>query len=131
MSQRIINVKQLNDGTEQACIHYLVEGSGPIAFDSLPSLRGTLPPKVNGYIACNPEQNTIFPQMRNGETLVCVHSNEVRAVTCPKCLATEEAKAMLAKAIASEDAVPVMSARDVAAYNETIKTMVEKVVAGV
>jgi len=43
-------------------------------------------------IACNPLQNSINPQVAgNGERVMCIPSDDIRAVTCPKCLATQEA----------------------------------------
>lgn len=97
----ILNVKILNDGTERVLIHWLMEAAdGPI--ETKPNIIGTErgPLKlggVRGRIACNPEQNSVNPQHNGQEVLMCMHSNDVRAATCPKCLATDEAKALLAK----------------------------------
>ncbi len=123
MSQRVLNVKQLQDGTERVCIHYLVEGDGPISFKSMAGVRIPGREQVIGYIACNPEQNTIFPQVRNGETFLCIQSNEVRAVTCPKCLATPAAIAMLDRLKDTESITPVMTAEDVAGINQLAKSV--------
>jgi hypothetical protein len=49
---------------------------------------------ATGRIACQPARTSVAPEQNPGQapTLV-VHSPDVRAVTCPACLATEEAKA--------------------------------------
>lgn len=97
----ILNVKILNDGSERVLIHWLIEDDkGPI--ETKPNVMVTErgPFKlggVRGRIACNPEQNSVNPQHRGQEVLMCMHSNDVRAATCQKCLATDEAKALLAK----------------------------------
>ena len=95
----ILNVKMLGDGSGRACIHWLVESDkGPIETQERFAITQLGPIKlggVKGYIACNPQQNTVNPQNRGGETLMCMHTNEVRAATCPKCLATPEAVALL------------------------------------
>jgi hypothetical protein len=89
MATRILNVKLVPDGSGRAMIHWLQEdAAGPIkttghdVYKCMPAFRGR--------IACNPAQNTVNPQQRNGETLLCLHSNDARAVTCPKCMATPE-----------------------------------------
>lgn len=91
----ILNVKMLSDGSGRVCIHWLIQDeAGPIKTTARPDLAKLT--TTSGRIACNPKQNSVNPVDRNGEHLMCLHSPEVRAVTCPKCLATPEAIALLA-----------------------------------
>jgi hypothetical protein len=94
--KRIINLKGLNDGTGRVCVHWFVEGSGPIHLTGHPQLRAVTKQGTNivGHIACNPDQNSLNPVVRNGETLICSRSEDPRAVTCPKC--KESADAVMA-----------------------------------
>ena len=94
----ILNVRSLPDG--RILIHWLVEDdNGPIETkpNVMVTARGPLRlGGVKGYIACRTEQNSVNPQHRGQEILMCMHSNDVRAATCPKCLETEKAKETLA-----------------------------------
>jgi hypothetical protein len=51
---------------------------------------------AQGYIACNKRQNTVLPQQQGDRTLLCCHTNEARAVTCPECQKTPEWTKMMA-----------------------------------
>lgn len=95
--KRVVNMRLLADGTWRACIHWLVEGAGPIKMEGHPQLRAAakMPTQVTGHIACNPAQNSLNPQTRNGEICLCLNSNDLRAVSCPKCRETPEAIAEL------------------------------------
>lgn len=97
----ILNVKLLNDGSRKLLIHWLIQdANGPITTigKSVVTPRGPFKlGGVRGRVACNPEQNSVNPQHRGQEVLMCLHSGEVRAATCKKCLATDEAQALLAK----------------------------------
>lgn len=103
----ILNVKLLNDGSWRVLIHWLIEDeAGPISTNSktVVTPRGAMKlGGVKGRIACNPLQNTVNPQHHGQEVMMCMHSNDVRASTCPKCLATDEAKELLAKYAESVD----------------------------
>ena len=102
--QRVVVMKRLKDGSGRCCIHYLVrDDSGPITM--LDCEIVAMPYKVGGRarIACNKEQNTVTPQERGQEVFQCLRSDDVRAVTCPDCLATKEAKDMLAHYAEMED----------------------------
>lgn len=88
----ILNLKRLTDGTERLCIHWLVESSEG-SIETQPNTKITERGAfklggVKGYIACNPKQNSVNPQHRGQEVMMCLHTNEIRAVTCPKCLDT-------------------------------------------
>lgn len=91
---RVVNVRLLKDGTNRVCIHWLQEvKDGPIRYECDSQFRRNSgqSTQVVARIACRPEQTTIFPQQRGAEQLLCVHSSEIRAVTCPDCLATPAA----------------------------------------
>ena len=94
----ILNVKLLKDGTGRVCIHWLQESQeGPLEISGNAQLKKAMgqPLVFRGRIACNPKQNTVNPQHKGQEVLMCMHSNEIRAVTCPACLAVPEAIELL------------------------------------
>ena len=96
---RVVVMKQLKDGSGRICVHWFVRDTdGPITTPRGEQMTASgmwRKGGVKGRIACNPTQNTIVPQERGMETLLCCHTDDVRAATCPDCLATDEAKAML------------------------------------
>lgn len=105
----ILNIKLLKDGSGRVCIHYFVRDETglietPKGENRLKGLGG-----VKGRIACHPQQNTIVPQNQGMETLLCMNSDDVRAVTCPDCLATIEARAMLDHYAGSVDVAPQLA----------------------
>jgi hypothetical protein len=97
-------IRMLPDKSGWVRIHWFVrEPKGPI--QTLPSRDPTyaqlpdghpMKPGTRGYIACQRSRTTVTPELKNGVWHPCPHSDDVRAATCPECLATEEAKAMLA-----------------------------------
>jgi hypothetical protein len=97
---RTVNVKMLRDGTGRVCIHWFIRGDGPIstAVNVVPSVLGMITiGGVKGWIACNREQNTVSPQVQNGETFLCCHTDDPRAATCPSCKAVPEYAKMMAE----------------------------------
>ena len=101
-SAMILNVKMLPDKSGRVLIHWLQEGveggtAYPIKIQGHPQLRAQCGQSVviNARIACNPKQNSVNPQHRGQEVFMCMHSNDVRAVTCPQCLATVDAVELL------------------------------------
>lgn len=93
MTQRVVNQRLLNDGSGRVCIHMFVrDEAGPCVNPSSKQGQGAI-----GYIACNKQQNSVTPQMRNGETLVCTFSDDARAVTCPGCVASDEYRGQMAE----------------------------------
>jgi hypothetical protein len=52
-------------------------------------------PGAKGYIACQKSRTSVEPELRNGVWYPCPHTDDVRAASCPECLETPEAKAML------------------------------------
>lgn len=104
----ILNLKQLKDGSGRVCVHWLIpdesglietHGSigvsgGGTGFKAGPFLDKNVVKKWR--VACNPKQNSINPQVApSGERFMCIPTDEIRAVTCPACLATEEAVAAM------------------------------------
>ncbi len=90
---RTVVVRQLPDGRSR--IHWLrPTPDGPISTHrrEQPTQYGPIVlGGVTGTIACNPEQNTVYPQEVNGEVLVCLHTIDANhAVTCPECRETPE-----------------------------------------
>ncbi len=107
------------DGTGRIRIHYLVrdDASGKIVFDqSLTNENdalGGLKQADDGMIAvsvastfrfkkrsawrvaCNPEQNSLQPQVANGQRYMCVAPPDPLATTCPACLASEDHRAAM------------------------------------
>lgn len=120
----ILNVKLLPDKSGRVLIHWLQEdtfdaskegadslkplahlvkeadapgGAFPIKINGHPQLRGGVGQAVvaNARIACNVKQNSVNPLHRGQEVFMCMHSNDVRAVTCPRCLETKDAVELL------------------------------------
>jgi len=89
----IINIKVLPDGRGK--IHWFIRGEGPIENPIRVDQTEIGPITLGGakgWIACNPQQNTVLPQQIGMEHYLCLHSDEPRAVTCPDCIKTEEFK---------------------------------------
>lgn len=96
---RIVNIRLLGDGSGRVCVHWFIRDEiGPIRTPGTAHMTalGPIPfGGVVGRIACNPDQNTVTTQQNGMEFFPCCHSDDVRAATCPKCLETSEAKAMI------------------------------------
>jgi len=91
---RTVNVRLLKDGTGRVCIHWFVrDPQGKIKMPTGEAMSNLGPMQfggAQGRIACNPNQNTVVPQHVGGNILLCCHSDDVRAVTCPDCQKTAE-----------------------------------------
>lgn len=94
-----IDVKIMDDG--RTLIHWLREcEDGKIVVEKHPQLI-TAPwykgkDAVTKYtLVCRPEQTTVSSQKRGNVRYMCVVSGDIDAVTCPACLATQEAKIAL------------------------------------
>ena len=92
---RTVVVRRLKDGTGRTCIHWLRPDPKGLVHTGRREQPTEFGPMVfggvTGTIACNPEQNTVYPQLVNGEILVCHHTIDANdAVTCPECRATPE-----------------------------------------
>ena len=82
--------------TDVVCVHwFIVDAAGPIRTAGIKTPLG-LVGGVVGRIACNPSQTSVSTRERNGLYYPCAHSDDVRAATCPDCLKTPEAVALLA-----------------------------------
>lgn len=115
MSNTLV-VKQLKDGSGRLCIHWLVrDDAGPIKLLDV-NVPTPYPKGKQARIACNKEQNAVTPQQRGQEVFLCLRTDEIRAVTCPACLATNEAKLAFAE-IAEREEQP-LSTEDLQLLNE-------------
>jgi hypothetical protein len=96
---RVVNIKLLKDGSGRVCIHWLVQtDKDGVQMPAKTVLTGLGPVTIGGsrgYVACQSRRNDIFPQVQQDGIHVLYSSNDVRAATCPKCLETAEAKALL------------------------------------
>lgn len=98
---REVCLRTLDDGTNRVCIHWLIsDPNGPV--DTRKGctphlLDGSIVATTRGRIACNPKQTTVRAQEVGDKILVCSHTADVRAATCPKCLESPEALELLKK----------------------------------
>lgn len=98
-----VDIKLLPDG--RTLIHWLREcDDGLIAVQGHPKLREVMgrPSEGKYRLVCNPKQNTINSLKRGHVRFLCMTSNELAAVTCPKCLASVEAKKELTTPVDSD-----------------------------
>lgn len=98
-----------------ACIHLFVrDESGPFVephvldWGKLPLageydadgnqvvVDGIIAVRARGRLACDPKR-TVAPVQRGGEVTVTMRSDDPRAVTCPKCIASDLFRAAIAK----------------------------------
>jgi len=91
-----IVIRLLPDGSGRVRIHWFERcDDGPIETlqRSEPTPIGPLRlGGAKGRIACRPEQKSLSQTTREGQYQPTVHSDDVRAVTCPECQATEAYK---------------------------------------
>lgn len=89
------------DGTGRVCIHLFVQDPrGPFVEPHV--LHETEPGKLTarptrGRIACSAKIKGVAAVVRGGVTYVTHRTDDPRAVTCPKCLASREAQELLAR----------------------------------
>lgn len=91
-------IRMLPDKSGRVCIHYFVHSrEGPA--NTPGGMVGPFPfPGSQGYIACSPKTERVTPRVgADGTTTPVCHSNEARAVTCPKCRETREWKETMAQ----------------------------------
>lgn len=87
-----VSPKLLPDG--RTCIHWFIEcEDGLIVSEGRPEMRQAAGKSltIRGKIACNPKQTTVQTRIVDGVAYPCVRTEELEAVTCPKCLETKEA----------------------------------------
>lgn len=115
--KRIINISVLpgepTDGSGRVCIHLFVQGEGPATYTEPHVLhpavdehgqpvRGQLEARpTRGRLACGTPPTASRPPAgspRGGSIRVVHRTDDPRAVTCPRCKATEAYKEMMARA---------------------------------
>jgi hypothetical protein len=92
---RTVVMRPLKDDSGRVCVHWFrVDPAGPISTQGRTHQTGHGELRLGGvvgWIACNPRQNTVQPQVRGSEHFVCLHTIEAGpGVTCPECRATSE-----------------------------------------
>jgi len=101
-----VHVKLLPDGSGRVRIHYFIhDEKGPIQTPGsvVPSALG--PIQLGGFrgrIACQPGLKSILPKNVAGVLHLTPHSDDVRGVSCPECMASKEykeTKAILAETL--------------------------------
>lgn len=87
-------IKLLPDGSGRVRIHWFVhDDRGPVTTPASTTLTALGPLKLGGAkgrIACQPRRASVTPEVVGGVTTPIVHSDDVRAVTCPECRQTKE-----------------------------------------
>src|SRR5438876_1374472 len=96
MPMRTVVVRLLPDGSGRVRIHWFERlDNGPVKTpegEVMTNLGPMVFGGVSGRIACAPKMTNVSPQMVDGRANLVCHSDEVRAVTCPQCMETEEFK---------------------------------------
>lgn len=91
--------RMLPDGSGRLRIHWLCpDENGPIRTEGRTVFVGATPLRLGGAVgrvACQEAKTSILPEVRGSKAHVMEISDDVRAATCPECLATAEAKAQL------------------------------------
>lgn len=98
---------ELTNGTGRVCIHLFVRDvRGPImephvlhpALDEqgAPIKRQLVALPTRGRLACDPRR-TVAPVNRSNVTTVTPRTDDPRAVTCPRCQASAEYKALMSE----------------------------------
>ena len=108
--RRAVNVRVLPgeplDGTGRVCIHLFVpDESGPfvephvlhpVFKDGQPVKQQVQAKPTRGRLACDPKR-TVAPITRGNVTTITQRTDDPRAVTCPRCMASREYAAMMEK----------------------------------
>lgn len=108
--KRVIDMKVLPgealDGSGRVCIHLFIQDKAGVYVEPHaihPMFEGDVQVKqkvvckpTRGRLACNSRRNPTATT-RNGVTTVTPRTDDYRAVTCPKCIASAEYKAAKAK----------------------------------
>lgn len=108
--RRRLNVEVLPgeplDGTGKVCIHLFVQDPhGPfvephVLYETEPGKLGAR--KTRGRIACSSKIKGVAAVVRGGVTYVTHRTDDPRAVTCPKCIASADHKELMAVLAAKE-----------------------------
>lgn len=100
-----VNPGQPKDGTGQVCIHLVVQDEDGSFIephflhsaheeDEETVIKKLIAKPTRCRLACNPDRQAA-PVTRNGETTVTPRSDDPRAVTCPKCMASVDYAEMM------------------------------------
>lgn len=101
--KHVVNVKVLHgqptDGSGKVAIHLFVRDPNgpfvephvlyPVMDDNGQPGPGLTARATRGRLACDPRR-TVAPVVRGGVTTVTIRSDDPRAVTCPKCMASKD-----------------------------------------
>ena len=115
MTRRIVNVSvipgELLDGSGRVCIHLFIQDEqGPFVemhvlhpvYEDGKRVKQRLEVKpTRGRLVCSLTR-TVAPITRGGVTKVTLRTDDPRAVTCLKCLATKECKEILEEVALTE-----------------------------
>lgn len=115
MGKRIINMSVLpgepTDGSGRVCIHLFVQDQRgafvepsvlhPVVKDGQVVKQQLEMRPTRGRLACNPRR-LVAPVTRNGVTTITPRTDDPRAVTCPKCIASAEYMAAMKLLVAIE-----------------------------
>jgi hypothetical protein len=91
-------IRLLKDGTRRVLIHWFCRAPGGAATAAnalIPDGPKVAQGPVRGYIACQKARASLAPQKVGADSEPCTHSDDVRAVTCPDCIATKEFAEMM------------------------------------
>lgn len=106
-TKRVVDVKVLPgeplDGSGRVCIHLFVQDErGPFTephalyMHSGEDGQSRLASKpTRGRLTCDPKR-TVAPVTRGGVTTITMRTDDARAVTCPKCVASKDYTRMMA-----------------------------------
>jgi len=84
-------IKLLPDQSGKVCIHYFVHAPAGPAHTPAGAVGPFAYGGAAGYIACSPKTESVTPRVApDGTTTPVCHSNEPRAVTCPRCKESRE-----------------------------------------
>lgn len=92
-----VNPGEPLDGTGQVCIHLFVRDQrGPFVEPHVLHQSDMVPKQLEarptrGRLACDPKR-TVAPVKKGGVIIVTPRTDDPRAATCPKCIASEDYK---------------------------------------
>lgn len=85
------------DGTGKVCIHLFVQDErGPFVEPSALHMvdNQLVARRTRGRLACDPRRS-VAPVVRGATTTITCRTDDPRAVTCPKCLASADCKRLM------------------------------------
>jgi len=96
---RVIHLKMVpGTNLKKVRIHWFIrdDTKGPVATPSkeIGCNKGSIIfGGVRGYLACQPRQEGVLPVVRPDGIYMTMRTDDIRAATCPECLASDEADA--------------------------------------